>query len=182
MKLIGLVGQKRVGKDTFADYLVKNYGYIKMSMAKPLKEACKTIFQLTDKQLNEDKEIPDPRWNNVTPRKILQIVGTQLFRNDLNKYIPELNELENTIWIHNFNLWYEKNKDKKIIIADIRFIDEANMIKSHNGILIKINRGEFNYNDLHESEQELSKINTDYIINNNSDLDTYYNNIKKIFL
>jgi len=182
MKLIGLVGQKQVGKDTLADFIVKKYGYTKMSLAQPLKEACKSIFQLSNEQVNGNlKEVPDARWNNVTPRKLLQTVGTQLFRDELIKHIPELNNMENTIWIHNFNLWYEKNKDKKIVISDIRFIDEANMITNHGGTLIKITKGEFNNNDLHQSEQELSNIQYDILIENHGTIDEYYNKIDNLF-
>lgn len=179
--LIGMIGQAQNGKDTVADELVKNYNFTKKSLAQPLKEACKHIFQLTDRQVNGDlKEIPDPRWNGVKPRKLLQIVGTELIRNILIKYIPELKDMDNTIWIHNFNLWYENNKDKNVVIADIRFQDEAKMIKDHGGILIRINRGEPNLLDLHQSEQELLNIEVDYIIENNSTLDDLYMTIKTI--
>lgn len=175
-----MLGQKMSGKDTCGDYLVKNYNFTKKSLAQPLKEACKSIFQLTDEQVYINKEIPDPRWNGVTPRKLLQIVGTNLMRNDLIKYIPELKDMDNTIWIHNFNLWYENNKDKNVVIADIRFQDEAKMIKDNGGILIRINRGEPNLLDLHQSEQELLNIEVDYIIENNGTLDDLYMTIKTI--
>ena len=37
MVLIGILGNKRNGKDTTADFIVKNYNYNKYSFAKPLK-------------------------------------------------------------------------------------------------------------------------------------------------
>ncbi len=181
MMLIGLVGQKQVGKDTIANHLIKNYNYNKYSFADPLKEACKHIFRLTDEQLYKDKEIPDPRWNNVTPRKLLQVVGTQLFREELINQIPELAELKNTTWIHNFELWYKDNKDINIVIPDVRFGDEADIIKKNGGILIRVNRGEFNTKDLHKSEQELNDIKTDIIINNDSSLDDLHKKIDTLF-
>lgn len=182
MKLIGIIGQKRAGKDTMADYIIKNYNYTKKSLSDPLKDACKSIFLLSDEQLyGNEKEVPDKRWNGSTPRQLLQVVGTQLFREDLNKYIPQLNELSNTIWIHHFELWYAKNKDKKIVIPDIRFNDEAQMIKNNGGVLIKINRGEFSKTDLHKSEQELEDIMADAYIFNNSSIDELYNTIDTLF-
>lgn len=182
MNLIGIIGQKRVGKDTMADYIIKNYNYTKKSLADPLKDACKSIFLLSNEQLYGDKkEIPDSRWNNTTPRQLLQIVGTQLFREDLNKYIPELNNLQNTIWIHNFELWYANNKHNKVVIPDIRFKDEAKMIKDNGGVLIKITRGEFNTSDLHKSEQELEEIVADAYIFNNSTINEYYKTIDTLF-
>ena len=46
--LIGLVGLSESGKSTAAKYLVDHYGYEEMSFARPLKEAAKGFFGLTD--------------------------------------------------------------------------------------------------------------------------------------
>ena len=78
--LIGLTGYKGVGKDTVADYLCAKYGFIRLSFAKPLKDALAIIFGFTDEQLNGSlKEVKDPYWQ-ITPREAAQFVGTELFR------------------------------------------------------------------------------------------------------
>ena len=46
MVLIGLVGRKGVGKDTFADYLVKNHQFEKHAFAEPLKQICKSQIKI----------------------------------------------------------------------------------------------------------------------------------------
>ena len=62
--IIGLCGKKRVGKDTFADYLVDNYNFDKYAFANPLKEACRIMFCFNDEQLYGDqKEDFDSNWN-----------------------------------------------------------------------------------------------------------------------
>lgn len=181
--LIGIIGKKRVGKDTMADFIIKEYNYVKYSFANPLKEACRYIFQFNDEQLYGNlKETPDARWNNITPRVILQTVGTQLFREDLNIHLPELGNMEDTIWIHNFNLWYGNNKDKKVVIPDVRFLDEAKAIKNNGGILIKIERDNLNNTDLHKSEQELDDIIPDIIIKNDKDISNYLCKINNLFM
>ena len=43
INIIGILGNKRVGKDTVADYLVKNYGFIKYNFADPIKEICNYV-------------------------------------------------------------------------------------------------------------------------------------------
>jgi len=37
--ILGLSGYAQSGKDTIADYLVKNYGYTKISFADPIRKA-----------------------------------------------------------------------------------------------------------------------------------------------
>jgi hypothetical protein len=150
--LIGISGLKRSGKDTAANYLVKNYDFIKRPMAYPLKKICKTLFRFSDNQLNgELKEVPDYRWYGVTPRETMQFIGTDLFRNQLGKIMPGL---DNEIFLDNFRLWYETNKYENVVIPDIRFTNEYNMVKSLGGFVILIDREKKNIvEDIHESEQ-----------------------------
>jgi len=102
--LIGILGNKRHDKDTIADYLVKNYNFNKMSFIDPLKQCCKILFGFDDDQLYGDKkEVLDDYWK-VTPRKVLQFIGTDLVRNQMNKIIPSLND----------DLWVEIAKQKNI--------------------------------------------------------------------
>lgn len=177
--MIGFVGKKSSGKDTAGDYLVKKYNFEKQSFANPLKRCCKEMFSLTDEQLNDPilKETPDPRWFGATPRQILQYVGTDLLRNQLKNIIPNIGE---NVHINAFKLWYENNKHKKIVLCDVRFLNEANMIKENGGILIKIYRGENKTKDLHQSEMELEKIKCDIIIDNNGSLEELYATLDSI--
>jgi len=138
--LIGLVGLKGSGKDTMGDMFVKDYDFIKKSFADPLKEACKHLFVLSDEQLWGDlKETPDPRWDNCTPREILQYVGSELLRDQLGKIMPNINR---NVHVHNMRLWLNENLSKYqfIICPDCRFEEEINLIKSMGGIIIKIDR------------------------------------------
>ena len=78
-KVIGIAGRKYNGKDTIGDYLVKNYGYKKIAYADPIKEICKEMFGFNNEQLYGSlKESNDGFWN-VSPRKLMQFIGTELF-------------------------------------------------------------------------------------------------------
>ena len=91
--LVGLSGLKGSGKDTCADYLVKNHGFIKVAFADPLKDALKVLFMFTNDQLNgtiEQKEAPDNRWFGCSTRTAMQFVGTELLRDQLDKIMPGL--------------------------------------------------------------------------------------------
>ena len=169
-KIIGIMGKKYHGKDTIADIIVDKYNYQKISFAHPLKEGCRHIFGLTDDQLyGEKKEVIDDFWR-VTPRKILQIVGTELFRDQLSKYIPDI---KNTIWVKSLERTFLDNPNTNYVVSDIRFQNELDMIKKYNGIIIKVYRPNLNNEDEHISEKESDKITGfDFEILNDSTIDS----------
>ena len=174
-RIIGLTGKKFCGKDTVANYFVDNYGYTKIAFADILKDVCKIIFGLTDKQLNTDeKEIIDEIWK-VSPRQIMQFVGTDLFRNQLQLLIPFVKE---DIWI-----LCVKHKildvTKKFIISDVRFENELAMIKELDGKIININRTTV-FDDKHISET--LNLYYDYKIDNNSTIDELYVKCNNLFI
>jgi hypothetical protein len=63
--LIGIAGVAGAGKDTTADFLVKNHGFVKVAFADPLKRICQDVYQFTDAQLwgpSELRNAPDKRY------------------------------------------------------------------------------------------------------------------------
>ena len=177
-KLIGILGRKRSGKDTMGSYMIEKYNYNRYAFADPLKDILKIMFDFSETQLNEDKEKVDDRWG-VSPRTILQKFGTEICRNDLCKYIENIKLEDETLWIKLFRFFYEKNKDKDIVITDVRFFDEIKAIKSYGGKIVKINRNNLE-NDTHSSESDIDNYNfdlIDYIIDNNYTFDDLYSQI-----
>jgi hypothetical protein len=100
---LGLCGVAGAGKDTVADFLVKNHGFVKVAFADPLKRICRDVFAFTDEQLwgsSEFRNQPDKRYPRafatpfsqegvgssglveyLTPRYALQQLGTEWGRN-----------------------------------------------------------------------------------------------------
>lgn len=191
-KLIGIVGSKGSGKDTMADYLCDTYNGTKDSFAKSLKDTLKIVFNLSDEQLYGNlKETIDDRYG-VSPRVLMQYVGTEMFRNMLGDISPKIGD---NIWVmsleNRFIEWnkLDINKDKYYFIADVRMQNEIDMILKHNGIVVHVKRTNQKYtNDEmnvsiknHKSEQHdlLSGIHS--IIENNNTLDDYFQKIEKWF-
>ena len=59
--LIGLLGKKRVGKDTVAEYLIEKYNFIRYAFADPIKEIAGIMFNFSYEQLyGNQKEIIVP--------------------------------------------------------------------------------------------------------------------------
>jgi len=74
------------------------------------------------------------------------------------------------------------NIDTNIVITDVRYQNELDMIHKNGGIIIKINRPDNINIDDHESENYIDYIkNYDYCINNNASIDDLSEQIIKIF-
>lgn len=183
--IIGISGLKGSGKDTAADYLVNNHDFIKISFADALKDGCKAIFGFNDRQLNGDlKEVKDDTWK-ITPREAMQFVGTDLFRNQIKSLIPWVND---NFWIECTLNKIKKIKNtpdtcnKNIVIADVRFENEAESIKNMDGIIICVKRNGLPHNNMseHESEKYTNTINHDYLINNDDNIDKLQHRVELI--
>ncbi len=95
----------------------------------------------------------------MTVREVLQFVGTDLFRNQMD---PD-------IWVKSV---YRRQygADDIVVVADCRFPNEAAFAKK-NGLLVKLERNNGLGGDQHASERALDNY-TDYdaVIDNNGDL------------
>lgn len=183
-KLIGITGLKRSGKDTCGLFLINNHNYVKYSFAGALKNACSEIFMFDYEQTEgSKKEDHDERWN-INPRKVFQRFGTEIFRDNLEQFFPEMKHIKHNFWIYRFKIWYEKqlelNPNIRVVISDVRFQNEADIIKELGGILIKVYRKNLKNNDTHSSETNIMKIKSDFMIYNDSTIENYYENLKSI--
>jgi hypothetical protein len=190
MKLVGLVGKLNSGKSTVARLFTK-WGFISFSSADPLKFALQDIFDIPNDVLWGPSEM---RTGEV--RQMLQELGTDFAR----KFRPN-------IWVEKLagriQSWhflkidpYDMYEDDicraatGVIVPDIRFPNEADMVKEFGGTLIKIVRDPTMTNEntealTHESETSVDLISesefTHLIVNNGSllDLEESVNNIVK---
>lgn len=155
--IIGIIGTKGSGKDTLADFLVAMHpGAVKYSMATPIKRACKELFLLSDKQLSDPvrKEAPSNMWPDWTPRRMMQWLGTDVFRDQVDPHF----------WIKHAAHVIRSCQADIMIIPDIRFINEAEMIRSQpSHLLIRIVRDSTIKVDTHASETEMDSIPSEWI-------------------
>ena len=100
--IIGITGKIGSGKSTLATYLTTHYGFTEYTLAGPLKQIGE-IFRFSKQALygsQEDKRQIDQYWG-ISAREFLQKVGTDLFRQELPKIIPDM-KLNGSIWLELF--------------------------------------------------------------------------------
>jgi len=178
--MIGIIGKKYSGKDTVADIICKLHpDYIKLAFADTLKDTCMSLFGFTHDQVYNDKETIDSNWN-ITPREVLQFVGTELVRNNMNKLLPDIGD---NFWIKTIDVKAKLaiQNGKKIIISDVRFENEVNYIKQNGGIIIKVTRPDIaNFSNFANHVSEQLETIPDFEIINNSTIADLENMIKQI--
>ena len=164
--LIGLVGKKFSGKDTMGKYMTQAYNFKRISFADRLKEHCKIRYGFEDAQLEELKDIVDEKWG-FTPRKTFKDTGMR-FR-----------EVDPDYWVNQVQFDIVTNDDDNIVVTDVRFQNEADMIRKNGGFLIGVSRYSRD-TDTHVSETSLDEIKVDHIVFNNDSIESLNIQVDKL--
>lgn len=172
MILIGISGKKTSGKTTTAEIIKQLFPNksIIINFGDAVKESLKVIFGFSDSELyGNDKEKVNDYWK-ITPREMMQYFATDLMRNQMSK---QFSCIGTDIWVKcvERKIIDLLDKDVIVIIADLRFVNEYDMIKKYNGITLRIINENIQFVDQHQSEIELDNITFDYTIYNNSTRD-----------
>lgn len=184
-KIIGICGKKRSGKDTFCKTIKRyNSSFNIVSFAGPLKDGLSVVF-----------DIPRDDFDNQDKKEIEKYnINIDNYINELSDYfqislkekglvaksIRELMQYIGTEYVQSIDkeFWAKKLISKispgsHILISDVRFTSEANIIKQNNGIIIRINRIGTNNNDNHLSETGIDEFIPQICLNiNDGDFDT----------
>lgn len=160
--IIGLMGYAQSGKDSVAEILVNDFGYIRFAFADKVRELLYEMnpnFRDTLLQQAVDKYGWDEVKQDLAVRRMLQNLGVGA------RKIFGQNFWVNQV-IDQFKLEYSKN----IVITDVRFTNEANAIKEKNGELWRIKRPGVEAVNSHFSETELNEYKVDQTLNNGGNL------------
>ena len=170
--IYGLSGPAGCGKDTFADFLVFDRGFIKMSFAQKLKDMCGIAFDLNYLQLNTQegkmtifdspkllskdafaKIIREVGKTHSTPEMIVKLdnLGKTLTKQNIKFKRPrEILQFVGTEIVRavDDNYWItvlEKHvteAKQNVVITDCRFPNERALISKLGGTLIRLKRND----------------------------------------
>lgn len=176
MKLIGLTGRKFAGKDTFADYLTKQYNFTKLGFADPLASAATTMFKWQVETMREPayKDIIDA-YLGISRRDVMKFLG-----HEGRKHLGE------DVWIlvlaRVLDRLHHSFGKTNFVINDIRYDNEANWIRNQGGKIIFINADQRlgPQTDNTDGEAGITIMPADLSIQNNNDVLSYTNDITRL--
>lgn len=177
--VLGLSGWARSGKDTIADNLVENHGYIKVSFAAPMKEAMYrlnpriTVNEMTNTALRVAVDVYG--WEGLKERSpdirgLLQRFGTEVGREMFGE----------DFWVD-----YALSNipdGSKAVISDVRYPNEANAIRALGGKVYRVERNGVLPANEHPSETALDGYEFDGKIDNNSTIERLHKVVEQTLL
>jgi Deoxynucleotide monophosphate kinase len=189
VKLLGIAGKARSGKDTIGEYMRDEYDFKLYSFASPIKEAASKMFGIPLHVFYDgehDREEVIPYWG-FSPREILQKLGTECGRDVFRKDIwlkRGLHEWEN--FKNDYEIYMESKPSSPtysgMIFTDVRFDNEADAIRERGGKIIHIIRDAAETVSEHTSEACIIMDSDDIVVYNNDSLEDLYINISDIMV
>ncbi len=185
--IIGIHGLKRSGKDTVGKMISEYMGESRVrldSFAAPVRQFAKDTFGITEE--NRTKPVLGMSYKGkkgeevpLTGRAILQLVGTEVCRAIHPDYWVNSLVFRNGLLADNMAT-KQKQGWKYLVLTDVRFVNEAEFIRTNGGILIFVTRPYLDRSDQHQSEEGLPLRFADYCISNHSNLDTLRSSVNSV--
>lgn len=178
--LIGLCGYAGVGKDTAAQVLLEELRFQRIAFADPIKRALLALDPLvpgakegeflrlsefaTERDWSEIKEYPEVR-------RLMQILGTEVGR---NLFDPEIwvrlaeRKLESTLSVGD------------VVVTDVRFPNEARLIRGYGGLLVRIERPGYGPVNEHVSDRASERWAYERKVENDGDVDELHEKMRAL--
>lgn len=181
--LISFSGKLRAGKDTAADFLVDNFGFVKHVFSDAIHEAMLKIdphvyYDWKTERLvryssvveslgyTKAKELPEVR-------RLLQRLGTEVGREMIDE----------NVWVDIMDRKIQADASKKIVVSGVRYPNELNLIRHHGGLAVYVFRTENEKpveGEVHKSESSLQPGDFDAVITNDGTLDDLYAKVDEL--
>lgn len=175
--LIGIHGLPRAGKDTIANFLVSEHGYLRHGPSVHVKDAAAAMFGVPREYFDDDniKDRMDPFWKK-SYREMAQYVGKECSRDIFGEDFW-LRHVERQL-IEMRSLNYQHTG---MVLADIRYENEVEWVKKNNGIVLfvirSVNRPKAS-NEGHAAERGLNPSLADQIVYNNDTIYELYEQVR----
>lgn len=162
--LIGLTGYAQSGKDTLAQILVDDYGFVRVAFADKIRNFAYALNPIVKPGLRLQDAVEEMGWDKAKTRipevrRILQdlgVGGRTLFGDDF--------------WIR--EAFSDARHSQKIVVTDVRFKNEADWIKNFEDSHIwRVKRSGVGAVNAHVSETEMDEYKADQIFANNGTIE-----------
>lgn len=165
MKIVGLSGLARSGKDTLASYLVEHHGFVRIGLADPLRKFVSDITGIPLEELMDGptKETPLEWLSGHSPRVLMQTLGTEWGRNLIDE----------EMWLKVAQQAIRRARQSGapgVVIPDIRFDNEAEFVHSLGGGVFRVVRDSAAPVSAHVSEAGVNDSLIDCLVLNNGPL------------
>lgn len=206
--LLGISGLAGSGKDTVANMLIEESGFIKVSLADPLKRIARDVYAFTEEQLwgpSEFRNDPDKRYpredgSYLSPREALQKLGTEWGRECYrNTWVDLCIRTAQQLLSNPYARYTQKtgityisgmyprlgSETKGVAVPDVRFRNELAAIRAAGGKVIRVSRpgaGLGGVHGVHSSETEQASISDqefDYVIQNTGTLEDLRTEVRR---
>ena len=169
--LVGLLGKKRSGKDTFAEFLIERHGFVRVAFADPLREAAIDADPFLVGPLLSDEPQPLSAivhvlgWEGLKDSKY-----AESGRRFLQNYGVAIREIDPDFWLRaaERRIHAAIERGRSVVVTDVRFPNEADGIEATGhwrnvgdggvfvgGSLVRISRPGLVSTDVHVSETAL---------------------------
>jgi hypothetical protein len=138
MRNIGIIGKARSGKDTAAQHLVAEHGFMRLAFADPLKAMA----------LNTNPYVPTGYGVTVRLQTLIADVGWEYAKDNYPEVRRYLQSLGESIRGEDSNFWVDSMRRKlnnataRVVVTDVRYRNEAYMLRSRGFALVRIVRPE----------------------------------------
>jgi dephospho-CoA kinase len=156
--IIGLSGYAQSGKDTVANILVEQYGFNRVAFADKIRGLLYEANPTVNDGLKLQDMVNEYGWDvakkHLEVRRLLQELGV-----GARKLFGE------NFWVHQA-MTSITNAHSNIVVTDVRFINEANTLKTNGGQLWRVKRPGIGAVNNHLSEHDLDGYKVDQILHN----------------
>jgi hypothetical protein len=170
-----------VGKDTAAKVLLDELAFQRIAFADPIKKALLALDPLIPGEGGEGHFLRlsefalTHSWSQIKDyaevRRLMQVMGTEVGR---NLFDPDLwvklakRKLESTLSVGD------------VVVTDVRFPNEARLIRGYGGVLVRVDRPGFGPVNEHVSDRASERWAYDRRIDNDGDVDSLHAKVRQL--
>jgi hypothetical protein len=180
--LVGLIGRKRAGKDTFAAVLVEEFGFARIAFADPLKAAALTLDPIVGRPALPGALYPG---HDVRLSEAIDALGWEAAKDSVPEVRSTLQKLGEAIRTIDDEFWisaamreveFTQGASTPVVITDVRYRNEADEIRDRGGVLLRVARPAYTLAGLtgpveHISETALDDYDDDSFVLNDGTLE-----------